>query len=200
MQRENRRSQIVTGAKIVLPLIALALLSTLFLVSNRIDPSAAIPYAEVDVEQLAREAALVGPEYAGVTEQGAALAVRAARAVPDPSGGRGAQAESIVAKLETPSGFVADMTARLGSIDPNGAEVVLDEGVTLQTSTGYQIASERIEMSLDSSHLVSPGPIEARTPLGTLDAGRMELVADATGKLHDLVFNNRVKLIYLPAK
>ncbi|MDF1620465.1 LPS export ABC transporter periplasmic protein LptC [Pseudothioclava nitratireducens] len=200
MPNESRHSLIVTGAKIALPMIALALLSTLFMFSHKIDPSAAIPYAEVDVEQLARDAALIGPEYSGVTEEGASLAVRADRARPDPDGGRGAQAEQIVAKLEAPTGFVADLTARSGRIDPGGAEITLNDGVTLQTSTGYQIASDRIEMSLDNSHLLSPGPVTVIAPFGTLEAGRMELSADADSKLHDLVFNDRVKLVYSPVK
>ena len=46
---------------------ALALLATLFLLADRIDPDDALPYAEVDVEDRAREPRMTAPTYAGIT-------------------------------------------------------------------------------------------------------------------------------------
>jgi lipopolysaccharide export system protein LptC len=57
MARHNQYSRLVGGLKVVLPIAALALLSTLFLLSDPPDPDRALPYAEVDVAQLARELA-----------------------------------------------------------------------------------------------------------------------------------------------
>ena len=48
-------SRFVALAKVVLPLAALRLFATLFLIARQIDPDAAIPFAEVDVEQFARD-------------------------------------------------------------------------------------------------------------------------------------------------
>lgn len=198
MPHASGYSRFVAWAKIVLPLGALALLSTIFLISERIDPSAAIPYAEVDVEKLARESALIGPEYAGVTDGGAALTVTAREARPGVAGQTGALAEGLAAKLSAPDGFVADMTAKQGLFRPDSGQIVLDAGVSLQTSTGYRIASERIELATDRSRLLSPGPVKAEAPFGTLSAGRMELHQPAPGAPHDLVFNDGVKLVYRP--
>ncbi|PCD76446.1 LPS export ABC transporter periplasmic protein LptC [Pseudothioclava arenosa] len=198
MAYDNSHSRFVGWAKIVLPLIALVLLSTLFLLSNRVDPMAAIPYAEVDVMELVREPALIEPQYAGMTEDGSVLSLTARRAVPDPENERGASAEGLVAKLTAKSGFVADMTATSGVLDPAGQGLVLSEKVTLQTSTGYRIASERIDVNPDMTELVSPGAVSGEGPFGTLEAGRMELKADDNGQVLDLLFNERVKLVYLP--
>ena len=55
MARADFHSRLVGWLKVVLPLAALAILSTLFLLADLIDPTAAIPYAEVDVEDLARD-------------------------------------------------------------------------------------------------------------------------------------------------
>ena len=49
MARVDRHTRLVGWLKVALPLTALAILSTLFLVARRIDPEAALPYAEVDV-------------------------------------------------------------------------------------------------------------------------------------------------------
>ena len=46
MARLDLHSRLVTWAKVALPLAALAILSTLFLLADRIDPTAAIPYAD----------------------------------------------------------------------------------------------------------------------------------------------------------
>jgi lipopolysaccharide export system protein LptC len=70
MARHNRYSRLVGGLKVVLPIAALALLSTLFLLSDPPDPDRALPYAEVDVAQLARELRLTQPRFAGVLPDG----------------------------------------------------------------------------------------------------------------------------------
>ncbi|MEZ5686437.1 MAG: hypothetical protein R3D78_11345 [Paracoccaceae bacterium] len=198
MRNDNSHSRLVGWAKIALPLLALALLSTLFLLSNRIDPMAAIPFAEVDVLELARQPALIEPEYAGMTEDGSVLTVSARRALPDPQGGDGASAEGVVAKLVAPSGFVADLSAQAGLLDPAGEGLVLRDTVRLQTSTGYRLASEQIEMNPESTEVISPGPVTGEGPFGTIEAGRMEIRSDAGGAVQDLLFNARVKLVYLP--
>ena len=52
--RDNLHSRLVRVLKIALPLIALLLLSTLFLFSRKINPEDAIPYASVDVDDRLR--------------------------------------------------------------------------------------------------------------------------------------------------
>ena len=54
-------SRLVAALKVLLPLAALAILSTLFLVSNRINPEDALPYADVDVEARLREPRITAP-------------------------------------------------------------------------------------------------------------------------------------------
>ena len=46
----DRHSRVVSWLKVLFPLIALALLSTLFLLSRAIDPGQAIPFAEKEVQ------------------------------------------------------------------------------------------------------------------------------------------------------
>ena len=83
IRRDNLRSNVVAWLKIVLPLAALAAMSTLFLLSRTIDPADAIPYATVDVEDRIREPRMTAPTYSGVTSDGAALTLTADEARPD---------------------------------------------------------------------------------------------------------------------
>ena len=67
------RTRVVRWLRVLLPLAALAMLSTLFLFSRGGDSESQIPYADVDAQAMARDPRLVSPEYAGVTDDGAAL-------------------------------------------------------------------------------------------------------------------------------
>ena len=80
MARADTHSRVVAWLKIALPLAALAVLATLFLLADRIDPDDALPYAEVDVEDRARTPRMTAPTYAGVTSDGARTELTAASA------------------------------------------------------------------------------------------------------------------------
>lgn len=194
---DNAHSRLVAGLKIALPLAALVLLSTLFLFSGRIDPSDAIPYAEVDVEELAREPRLTAPDYAGMTEDGGSLTVTAQTARPNPAGG-GASATDLHARLDTAGGLGTDIRAGTGRIDPTAGLLALSGGVDVATTTGYTLHTDLLEAATDRSRLAAPGPVAGSAPFGAISAGAMSLEATGTAKDHVLVFNGGVKLIYRP--
>jgi len=198
MSFDNPHSMVVAWAKVALPLTALGLLSTLFLFSGKIDPTSVNPYADVDVATMAREQRLTAPEYSGMTEDGGALTVRARTATPAPAGESGASAEDLIGKLETKTGLVADMTSKRGQLDPTSGQIRFWDGVALQTSTGYRMKSQAIDMSTDRTRLVSPGPVDGEAPFGTIAAGSMVLSRPTPDADYDLVFNDGVKLIYQP--
>ncbi|MBD3763292.1 MAG: LPS export ABC transporter periplasmic protein LptC [Rhodobacterales bacterium] len=197
MARLDRHSRLVAWLKIVLPLIALAILSTLFLLSRRIDPQDAIPFAEVDVQDRAREPRLTAPAYSGTTRDGAALTVIAAEARPDAGGG--ASAQRLVARLVAPDGQVTEVTADHADLPQGAGDLVLTGAVTVTTSTGYRIATPRVTAALDRTLVTGDGPVTATGPLGTLTAGGLRLTAEGPERSHVLVFNAGVKLIYRPA-
>lgn len=195
---DNLHSKLVVWAKVALPLLALSLLSTLFLFSRRINPSDAIPYAEVDVQERAREPRLTMPTYAGVTSDGSALSVSATEARPDNTSGVGT-ANRIVGKLETPDGVRVDMAAANGVLNTEAGLMTLDGGVTLITTTGYSIKSQALIAKLDQTGLSSPGAVTAISPMGRIDAEQMTLTQDITKtKTYLLVFKGHVKLLYTP--
>lgn len=196
----SRSTHLIGVAKITLPLIALVLLSTLFLFSNRIDPYSAIPYAEVDVEKLAQEAAVIRPEYAGVTEDGATLVATAERAVPDPEGGQGARVQAVQAELTTPEGLRIALAAADGRFDPLETGLVLSDAVTVTLSSGYAMRSDKVLVNTEATEITSPDAVLVEAPFGTLEAGSMRLSGTEKGAPGQMVFNDRVKLIYWPGK
>lgn len=196
---DNFHSAMVAWLKIVLPLAALGLLSTMFLLSRTIDPSDAIPYATVDIEDRVREPRLTLPTWAGVTDDGSALTVSADEARPTPAGD--ATAQRLMVKLQTPDGGQADLVAATGALDQAAQRLTVTGGVTITTSTGYRLETEHLTAALDRTSLTSEAAVTATGPAGTITSNGMELreMADQKG-VYLLVFNNGVKLLYLPSK
>lgn len=194
---DNLHSRLVAWLKIALPLVALALLSTLFLVSRTIDPSDAIPYADVDVEDRIREPRMTAPTYAGVTSDGAALTLTADAARPD--AGDGATATALRARLATPDGARTDFVAQNGRLNTATRLLTLEDGVEITTSSGYSITTEALTATLDRTEVTSAGAIAAVGPLGQINAGTLRITEDgAAPGSYVLVFKDRVKLIYRP--
>lgn len=196
---DNAYSRFIAAAKIVLPLAALALLSTLFLFSRNTDPNRAIPYAQVDVEKLAREQRISAPHYTGVTGDGTAISLAAEQATPRDGAPDEATATGLLARLDFEGGTHADIIAAEGRIDAGENLATLGGGVTIDTSTGYHVETERLRTALDRTSVITETPVSAIAPMGELTAGRMELTdGDGENGGYVLVFKDGVKLIYQP--
>lgn len=184
--------------KLALPLTALAILSTLFLLSDRIDPEDALPYAEVDVEERAREPRMTAPTYAGTTTDGAALTLSAEEARPEAEG-TPAGAKGLRLQLDTPDGGRTELLAATAVMDQAQRQIVLSGGVTVTTSTGYRLMTEEVAARLDRSGLESRVAVTATGPAGDLSAGGMILSQDnRTPGAYVLVFKDGVRLVYQP--
>lgn len=196
---DTLRSTLVAWLKILLPLIALAILSTLFLVSRRIDPEAAIPYADVDLADRLGSPRLTAPTWTGVTADGAAMTVRAAEARPGGEGREAPSATAVAARLETPDGGRTELVADRGVIDAATDSLTVEGSVVVTTSAGFRLATDRLTAALDRTALASPGPVRGTAPFGRIEAGAMRIAEDAArpGR-YLLVFRDRVKLVYLP--
>ncbi|MGL4237401.1 LPS export ABC transporter periplasmic protein LptC [Tabrizicola sp.] len=198
MARADTHTRVIGWLKVVLPLAALAILSTLFLVADRIDPEDALPYAEVDVEALAREPRMTAPSYSGTTMDGGAVTLTADEARPKAEGSP-ATAASLRFELATPDGGTTKLTAASGVMDEGTNQVVLSGGVTVVTSTGYRLETPEVAARLDRSGLESRGPVTATGPVGDIRADRMVLSQDnQTPGSYVLVFTGDVRLVYLP--
>ena len=194
-------SRLVAWLKVALPLTALALLSTLFLVSNRINPDDALPYANVDVEDRLKEPRITLPTYAGTTSDGAALEVTADEARAAQEGGQGAKAETVRVHVTMPDGARTDLVAERAQMALDQKEIAFEGAVRLDHSTGYSILSERMTARLDETDIRSPSAVTAEGPGGRITAQSMQLTQSGSGSGdYVLVFNGDVKLVYLPAQ
>ena len=196
---DNTYSRVVAWLKVLLPVIALVLLSTMFLISRTIDPSRAIPFANVDVDGMVRDQRISAPAFSGVTRDGAALSFKAETARPLPDRTDGLSAESLTARIETPDGAQVDIEAANALIDGGAGLLSLSGGVVVTTSTQYRIEAEGLTSHLDRAELESDGAVHATGPLGVLDAGQARIAPeDGNASTYLLVFKEGVKLVYVP--
>ena len=198
-QTDNTHSRVVIWLKIVLPLIALAMLSSIFLVSRSIDPTANLPFSEVDVAARAREPRLTSPTFSGMTSDGGLVTIHAADMRPDladPSSGSGTD---LTARLDTPDGASTTLAAAAGRVDTQAGTYAMTGGVTITTSAGYRITAPRMTGTLDATGLDASGSVAADAPMGRITAETMQIRPDpAAPGQYLLVFNDRVRLVYTP--
>jgi lipopolysaccharide export system protein LptC len=197
--RGNRHSTLVALAKILLPLTALAVLSTLFFVSPGATPDETIPYADSASGDLSDSQRLTGATFAGMTQDGAALTLKADEATPGtPGTDLSGSAKGLTGLIETPDGASTTVTGAAGVLDQKSNTVTLSGGVTVKNSTGLSMQTEALTMTLDRTRLESAGAVSAQAPFGHIEAGKLLMTRAADGT-YMLDFTGGVRLIYQPA-
>jgi len=192
-QDTNLYSQFVGLLKIILPLAALALMSTVFLFARAPIQENAIPYAEI--EALAQEPRLSGAQLSGVAEDGSVINLTARTTRP---AGDVISAEALSAGIDTADGVRIDIRAGSGEID-NTARVARLTGLAhLQTSNGYEMEAAGFSTDLTTGRIDSDGALEVQAPFGTLTAGQLVIETPEGAANQVMLFQNGVRLIYTP--
>jgi lipopolysaccharide export system protein LptC len=190
----NRYSTLVSWAKVILPLLALALMSTLFLFSRAPNPDAALPFAEVDVEQIAREQRLTQPRFAGTLVDGREVTLVAREAAPASSNPNLIALSVVEGRVELPGDNFLVLNARDGALDMGEQFADLQGDVRIVTSQGYRLISDAMQVSLSAFRLVSPGEVTASGPGFDLTAGAMDVSGEDDETV--LSFTGGVRLLY----
>ena len=195
---DNTYSRVVAWMKIILPITALGLLSTLFLISRTIDPSQSAPGAQIDLEQRAQDQGTTRPSFSGVTQQGDEILFTADSARPEYDAPETILAENIMARMALFDGAVVNITSQHAQMNLNNLTARLEGRVEITTSTGYVVTTDRLDARLDEIHAESPGPVSAEGSIGAINAGRMLLQTNTQNNEPELVFTGGVELIYHP--
>ena len=193
---DNLYSQWVSWAKILLPLCAIALLSTLFLFARNPPDATDIPLAQV--ADLARDQQLTAPEFSGITDSGATVVISARSARPTTNQPDSANIADLRFRMANPGGSTLDVTGVKGELDGRTRTARFSGLVRLETSTGYVMETNGLTVTLDTGTAVSDGLLEIRAPFGRLTAGQVTFQADGTDTGHQMLFTDGVKLVYTP--
>lgn len=191
------RTRIVRWLRVLLPLLALAILSTLFLFSRRPDAEPNIPYADVDQTALPGSQSMRAPEYSGTTDDGAAITLRADQATPASGEGDAAgRAQGLRLTWRAPEGLGADLTAPDAAV--SRGVVTLSGGVRMTTSSGWTLTAPEFTADTARSRIEAPRAVRGAAPFGDLSAGAMTLQRGESDRDHVLNFTGGVRLLYRP--
>lgn len=181
--------------KVTLPLVALAILSTLFLVAETLDPEAAIPYADVDVDRILEEQGVTRPAFGGLSSDGVEVSLGADSVRPD---GTAFVGRALDLEMAFPDGGKIDMVSPEGLIDMTAESAVLSGGVRLASTAGYNVETDQINAGWSEARIETTGPVSATGPAGQIEAGLMVMTRDQIRATHLLVFKEGVRLVYVP--
>ncbi len=190
----NLHSQLVGWFKILLPLAALALLSTLFLFARQAAQEPDISFATLD--EMAREQRITAPRFSGVADDGSVIAISANSARPDTTDRLNIDAPQL--RLDAADGTTLVVRAGQGVIDSATDEARLTGLVRLETSSGYMMETTGLTADLGTGMIASHGPLEVQAPYGRITAGAVTILASSDGEGQRMDFTGGVKLVYAP--
>ncbi|SHJ00494.1 hypothetical protein [Wenxinia saemankumensis] len=189
---DNAYSQFVAGAKVLLPLIAVALLSTLFLWAR--GPAEPSDLTYQGIEDIAREPRVTAPAYAGIARNGAVVSLRADEIRPQGREGGAGTATALRATMDMADGRRIEMRADAGTFDDAARRAALTGLARVVTSDGFEMETSGLEADLAAGEIRSTGPLEVQAPFGALTAARMSAGTDGG----PLLFSGGVRLVYTP--
>jgi len=189
--------------RLVLPLSALALLSTVFLLSTGVDPQRAVEMSDINVEELTREPRIGEARFAGVTIDATAITIVAhsVRSAGDlrEDGPVLLYLDTPRGELEFPTGRIATFRGAEGRIDQSQDEIMLQGAVVLETSDGYIMTMPTLISAIQTTHVQGMGGIAGQAPAGDISADTVELtLSDDETEGYLLAFKGNVRLIYFP--
>ena len=196
LNSDNFHSQLVGWSKIILPLCALALLSTLFLFARSGGDTSNIPFAEI--EALARDQRINAPRFSGVADDGSIMAISAQSAQLDPEAPHKLAVASLKLSVDAVDGSNVIVTAVEGEVDSQVRIARLKGLARLETSTGYTMETNGLVADLKSGVITSDGALEVRAPFGAITAGRVTFQTASDNSGHQMLFTQGVRLIYTP--
>ncbi|WP_417205628.1 hypothetical protein [Antarctobacter sp.] len=188
-------SRVIAWLKILLPLAALAMLSTLFLLSRSTEPLQNIPFVE-ELQKSAADERVSAPFFAGTTPRGDVLSVTA-KSVRPLDGGQ-IRADDLAARMRLSDGSEILVDAVEATLNDGDGQAMMQGGVRIESSQGYVLRTEGLVSSLDRIEAESLGPVQGDGPLGRFEAGHLRIAPDGDDGAVQLMFSGGVKLVYQP--
>ncbi|MEM7525328.1 MAG: hypothetical protein AAF360_16570 [Pseudomonadota bacterium] len=195
---ESTRRGIVAALKIGLPLTALGVFASLFLLSNA-RYADGVSFEGVDLSALEDGLRLVNPRFTGATNRGEPFSVTAAWALPDGPRPERVELSQVAGEISLADGRVVTLSADAGVLEPKANVLTLTEGAHFTSSDGYDVSAVFARLDADADELTAKGGVTAIGPLGRITSDDMRATRAATpgdkgGKDAYIWFENRVKV------
>ena len=195
-------SRMVRVFRVAFPLIAIMLLASIFVLSKTKKLREGLIIADAKLAELAIGQKITNPHFSGVTKAGDAFSISAEWALPDAPRPDKIELNAPVTTIDFLNGRSLKSHSKTGLLNMSENLATLSGGVSLVTSDGYNARSDKLIINFETGNATSPGPATAIGPVGSIEAGAMELRQDLdknqTGGNGVLLFKKGVKLVYKP--
>ncbi|WP_170418262.1 LPS export ABC transporter periplasmic protein LptC [Ruegeria atlantica] len=196
MDRHSRRVQFL---KVLLPLVAIAMLSTVFLLSRSIETNVSVPFTQKDIDERLADQVVTQPNYQGTTSKGEDVQIEASRATQGTEGDAPTAAE-FRGRLGLLNGGVITLDSNSGMIRPDKNTATFVGDVVITTTDGIVVTTDLLNTALDEIQGDTPGQVNGTGIIGDFTAGRMTFGTEKKdGPVH-IIFTDGVKLVYEPQK
>lgn len=198
MSTRDRHTRTIAFLKVIFPLAALALLSTLFLLSRAIQTETAIPFADTEIKERLRDQQITGPFFSGTTANGDQLSFSATKLITVLGRLGTNRAEDVQVEVKTGGGTSYQMQAQLAELNISDNMATLSGDVAIDSSTGYNISTQNLTIAISDTELSTSEPIKATGPVGTLTAGNLKIFTPKSSDSAQMLFSGGVMLVYTP--
>ncbi len=190
-----RRSFIVRGLKVLLPLAALAIFGSLFVFSSA-RYSDGLSFEGVDLSSLEEGLKLAHPRFTGTTNRGEPFSVTAEWALPDAPRPQRVELSKVEGEFLLKDGRLITLAADTGVLRPDDKILNLGQGAKLTTSDGYLVSADSAVINAETNTMTATGNIHASGGLGeiTSDTMRAARVVSNGSESAYIWFEKRVKV------
>jgi len=189
-------SALVAWLKTLLPIVALGLLSTIFLFSGKVDVTQSLPYAEQNIAEIIREQRITQPYFTGIASNGTEIALSAAYASPQVENAHILEITDLSVVLRSTSDQMVQVTAGRGALDSARQTAQISKDVHIAALPDFWVTTEALDMNFNQGFISAKGGFQGVTALGEITAGEMHLQMTADDQ--QIVFLNDVRLVYSP--
>ena len=189
-------SALVAWLKTLLPIVALGLLSTIFLFSGKVDVTQSLPYTEHNIAEIVREQRITRPYFTGIASNGTEIALSAAYASPQLENAHILEITDLSVVLRSTSDRMVQVTAGRGALDSATQTAQISTNVHIAALPDFWVTTQALDMNLNQGVVSAKGGFQGVTSLGAITAGEMHLQMTADDQ--QIVFLNDVRLVYSP--
>jgi lipopolysaccharide export system protein LptC len=192
-------SRIVAILKVGLPLVALGMLASLFLVQTDDRVGGDLVFSPGDLAALGEGLRISNPVFTGTTRSQDSFRFTATLVVPDAAPPTRAQITALAGEIDLSDGPEIALASDTGDLDIPTQRLDMIGDVRIDTSDGYSIRSERATLDLRAGSIIASQAVESTGPLGRIDSGSLRVAPAAeNGEARHFSFGDGVRLLYQP--
>jgi lipopolysaccharide export system protein LptC len=174
----GRHSRLVRALRILIPLsIALAFIA--YLGVRYFNPLAMLerlPNVSGKLAVQGSKITMEAPRIAGITRDSRAYEMTAETAIQDITKPDVVELQNLRAKIDMQDSDVVVITAKSGTYNTKGDDIVLREHVVVTSANGYNAKLREATVDMKKGNVVSQHPVDIKLPNGTIVANAMEIV------------------------